>query len=266
MDALSDIENEKKYARARDLELSLFMSQYRAGKSNLYRKLAFRIAHNLRSNSWSGAVITLNYECLLEESLRNNKVFPAVKGITEYDIDVERNLPHDNQLLEICYPHGACHFFLGQNTFVGFEEGLIFEEYGGVGGNVGACQILHPPHIREAVEKNYHPLIRRYQQTKRPSVNNYFMDTQFERSKELILNATKISIVGVQCLNRNDDHIWEPLAKSKAQILYVTPSKEEQNEFRSWAESGGKVYDKDFTIECNNFRDAFSKILEFNNL
>lgn len=266
MEALGEIEDEKKYARARDLELSLFMGKYRPGPSNLYRKLAFRISHNLRTNAWSGAIITLNYECLLEESLRNENVFPAVKGVTEYDINVELQLPDDNQLLEICYPHGACHFFLGQNVFVGFEEGLIFGEKGGVAGNVGAGHILHPPSIRKAVEKNYHPLIRRYQPSKRPSVNNYFMDTQIDRSKELILSSKKVTIIGVQCLVQNDRHIWEPLAETPGFILYVEPLEDGQNQFRSWAKACGKIEGRDFRIDGRKFKDAFVDILEFNDL
>lgn len=112
MSALDECEGGATKSLWRDIELSLFFSRYRPQPSNLYWKLAAKIARRLKAKGWSGAVITLNYERLIEESFMRNMVFTTVKGVTFYDGD----LPplQDNQLFEICYPHGACQFFFPQ--------------------------------------------------------------------------------------------------------------------------------------------------------
>ena len=109
MDAFDKDDDSVKKSFSRDIELSLFFSRYRPQPSNLYWKLASKIAKRLKTVGWTGAAITLNYERLLEESFMRKEVFTVVKGITFYD----DNLPpfQDNQLFEICYPHGACQFF-----------------------------------------------------------------------------------------------------------------------------------------------------------
>jgi hypothetical protein len=131
MAALDGCEGGAQKSFRRDLELSLFFSRYRPEASNLYWKLAHKIAGALKEG-WSGAAITLNYERLLEESCMRNLVFTTVKGVTYYDDD----LPplQDNQLFEICYPHGACQFFIGQTWFQG-DGDVVFGDTAGISGN-----------------------------------------------------------------------------------------------------------------------------------
>src|SRR5215510_13267621 len=114
---LAEIKHRKSQSFTRDIELALFFSRYCPQPSNLYWKLASKIARRLKTRKWTGAAITLNYERLLEESFMRNKMFTAVKGVTFYD----DNLPpfRDDQLFEICYPHGACQFFIVQTWLAG---------------------------------------------------------------------------------------------------------------------------------------------------
>lgn len=263
MDALDKHDDSVKKSFSRDIELSLFFSRYFPQPSNLYWKLARKIARQLKTREWTGAAITLNYERLLEESFMRNEVFTVVMGVTFYD----DNLPpfRDNQLFEICYPHGACQFFIGQTWFTG-EGDVVFGDTAEYSGNTGANHLLKLTNIPIACNARHIPLICRYHPSKRASVNNYFIVHQKERSQELVLHAKIITIVGVQCLYQNDKHIWDPLSQTEAFLVYVEPGNFGQDRFRAWATECGKIEDKDFKIIPKTFKDAFAHILQFNDL
>ncbi|MGI8885195.1 MAG: hypothetical protein ACR2IA_13230, partial [Pyrinomonadaceae bacterium] len=190
--------------------------------------------------------------------------------VTHYDIEDDLVYLNDNQLFEICYPHGACQFTLPQDVFEGFGTGVIFSGDVPIGGNVGIYHLRNPKNIltsfEPAYKRNYFPQVCRYQPNKRPSLITYFLIDQKERSKELLLNAKIVTIVGVQCLIQNDKHIWEPLAQTQAFIVYVEPGPGGQDRFRNWAANCGKVEGKDFKIIPETFEGAFGQILQFNNL
>jgi hypothetical protein len=266
LDALEKNDSGVQKSFRRDIELSLFFSRYRPQPSNLYWKLASRIARCLKTRIWTGAAITLNYERLLEESFMRNEVFTVVKGVTFYD-DYDDNLPEfrDDQLFEVAYPHGACQFFMSQDWIKG-EGDVVFGESSHIVGNAGANHVLKSANIPMACKVRQIPLICRYHPSKRASVGNYFIVIQKERSQELVLNAKMITIVGVQCLHQNDRHIWEPLSKTPAFLVYVEPGHSGQDRFRAWATSCGKVEGKSFRIISETFRDAFDGIAEINDL
>lgn len=263
MDALDKDDSSAKKSFSRDLELSLFFSRFHLQPSNLYWKLASRIARRLRTRKWTGAAITLNYERLLEESFMRNEVFTVVKGITFYD----DKLPplRDDQLFEICYPHGACQFFIGQTWFEG-EGDMVFSDTARLEGNSGANHLLNDKNISIACKNRHIPLICRYHPNKRPSLDNYFIDTQKNRGQELLLNAKIVTIVGIQCLHQNDRHIWDPLSQTQALLVYVEPNDWGQENFRAWAAECDKVEGKDFKIIPKAFKNAFSHILHLHGI
>ncbi|MGB8953075.1 MAG: hypothetical protein WCC06_10480 [Candidatus Aminicenantales bacterium] len=247
----------------RDLDLFRYFSKFSPQRSNLYWKLAMLISRKLKDRSWSGAIVTLNYDRLLEESLMRNYVFTVVKGVTFYD----DNLPpfNDNQLFEVCYPHGACQFFLGQNWFTG-EGNVAFGPEARAEQTAGVNQILKKSNIPIACDKKQIPMICRYQSDKRPSVKNYFIDLQQERTKELFHHAESITMVGVYCSCKTDHHIWSALARSNAIIHYLEPFIESQYLFREWAEKENKKEGEDFVIKNNRFKDGFEYIKFINDL
>ena len=117
-----------------------------------------------------------------------------------------------------------------------------------------------------ACQSQQFPLICRYLHSKRESLTNYFIVTQKQRTQELVLNAKIITIVGVQCLQQNDRHIWEPLLQTQALLVYIEPCKSGQDQFRAWATECGKIENKDFKIIPQTFKEAFNHILKLNDL
>ncbi|GAB6888905.1 hypothetical protein JCM13304A_24050 [Desulfothermus okinawensis JCM 13304] len=263
METLDDSTEWNKESFRRDLDLVRYFSRFRPLSSNLYWKLAKAISRALKRTKWTGAAITLNYERLLEESFMRNYVFTVVKGVTFYD----DHLPSfgDDQLFELCYPHGACQFFLGQNWFKG-EGNIVFGKNARMVQKAGVNHILKHQNILKACDMLQIPMICRYQLSKRPTVINYFITTQQNRCSELILNAKHVTIIGVFCSHKVDRHLWEPLHTTDAFITYVNISKDSQDLFREWAESHGKVENKHYQIIPQTFKDAFNKIIKINNL
>ena len=247
----------------RDLDLFRYFCKFSPQPSNLYWKLARLISKKIKGDSWSGAIVTLNYDRLIEESLMKNYVFTVVKGVTFYD----DNLPplKDSQLFEVCYPHGACQFFLGQNWFQG-EGNIVFGPDARVEQKAGVNHILKKQNIPIACDRKQIPMICRYQSNKRPSVNNYFIDLQQERAEIIFQEAESITIVGVYCSCETDHHIWDALARAKAKIHYLEPSQEFQSLFREWAEKSNKKEGKDFIIKENRFKDGFEYIKHVNEI
>ena len=263
MDALDDSEEWAKESFRRDLDLSRYFSTFRPQQSNLYWKLARAVSKGLKAREWSGAAITLNYERLLEESFMRNYVFTVVRGVTFYD----DNLPRfeDHQLFEICYPHGACQFFLGQNWFVG-EGNVVFGKEARALQSAGVNHILKVENITIACDRQQIPMICRYQSSKRPTVKNYFIDLQQKRCSELITSARHITIIGVFCSHKTDRHLWRSLEVTDAYITYVNLSDISQDLFKEWANQAGKTQGADYRLVKKTFKDAFQEILAYNEL
>lgn len=247
----------------RDLDLFRYFCRFSPQTSNLYWKLARLVSRKLKDKSWLGAIVTLNYDRLLEESLMRNQIFTVVKGVTFYDDD----LPplNDNQLIEVCYPHGACQFFLGQNWFQG-EGNVVFGPEARAEQRAGVNHILKKQNIPIACDQKQIPMICRYQASKRPSVKNYFIDLQQKRTEEIFQTAKSITIVGASCSYKTDHHIWDALAKTEATIHYLAPSPESKNLFREWAEKENKMEGQDIVIKENRFKDGFEYIKSINKL
>lgn len=263
MDYLDSTDGWAQESFQRDLDLFRYFYSFSPQPSNLYWKLARLVSRKLKDKSWSGAIVTLDYDRLLEESLMRNSVFTVVKGVTFYD----DNLPplNDNQLLEVCYPHGACQFFLGQNWFQGLGN-IVFGPEAKALQQAGVNHILKKQNIPIACDQKQIPMICRYQSNKRPSLKNYFIDLQQERSGEILQHADTITIVGVFCSYDTDHHIWDSLAKSAAKIHYLEPSTESQAIFRIWAEKADKKEPHDFIIKEYRFKDGFDYIKSINKL
>lgn len=263
MDYLDNTQNWADESVQRDLDLFRYFSRFSPQPSNLYWKLSILISRKLSSQSWSGAIATLNYDRMIEESLMRNKVFTVVKGVTFYD----DNLPRlsDNQLIEVCYPHGACQFFLGQNWFQG-EGNIVFGPDSRAVQTAGVNHILKKDNIPIACDKKQIPMICRYQSSKRPTVKNYFIDLQQERTQQIIQTAESITIIGVYCSFKTDNHIWDALDKSNAIIHYLEPSLQSQNLFREWAEAANKKEVSDYVIKGHSFKDGFEYMKAVNSL
>jgi len=89
--------------------MAAYFFQFQPTQNSIYYKLANLISQKL----WEGALITLNYERLLEISL-------IVAGIQPFI----GNAPGNNKSVELCIPHGTCHIFC--QAVRGSAQGISF--------------------------------------------------------------------------------------------------------------------------------------------
>lgn len=220
--------------------MAVYFFNFYPSSANLYRKLA----HQIKKTKWNGALISINYERLLERSLIEEGLQPIVGDL--------RNI---NQI-EFCLPHGCCHIFCegvhGRNRGISFKQGgrLSFKSGGGVffksngsidlsGPNIttqGEIKIIgNPDEFQNRIRNDsFPPVMSYFEPQKRTTSGVNFIDPQRRRYEELVSMASTVGIVGVK-VRPNDTHIWDPLAKTSAKLIYCS-GRESGQEFDSWRE------------------------------
>lgn len=207
--------------------------------NSLYVKLARRIT----AAGWGGALATLNYERLLELSLRPCGVQPVV--------NVQSN--GANQI-ELCLPHGCCHIFC-----TGVQASARGVSFSGVGVTfdgpvtvIGEMDAHHNQIMNDAVP----PVMSYFEPSKMTNAGASFIRGQRERLSELFRTADNIAIVGVQ-VRPHDAHIWEALAETSARILYCS-GPIAARAYRDWGQDRRGV-DSDVVLD-DYFDSGFERI------
>jgi hypothetical protein len=161
----------------------------------------------------------LNYERLLELSL-------CQAGIQH----VYEQVSLIGGQIELCLPHGCCHLFCdgvsGNSSAVSFS-GIAVQTNGPVTPMPGTEEFFTK--IKTEV---FPPVMCYFNPEKSVTSGQNFIDAHKERLKQLIYEAEKIAIIGV-AVRTQDQHIWEPLRQSSAQLLYCS-GKSGSESFNKW--------------------------------
>lgn len=161
---------------------------------------------------------TLNYECLLEQSLKS------------YDVDFSYgNRPSRITVLKL---HGSCNILPDSIGFSGV-------------GFVGADLIEHPVRYVSDVDYVYQfwkdqesssgavPSMAIYMPGKPTQANAGHIKRLQREWAERVGQAATLIICGVEP-NPVDEHIWSPIAATQAKVYYVGPNGSAKR-FRNWA-------------------------------
>jgi len=204
--------------------LALFFFGFAPGQDNLYRDLARRI----KCNAWSGALISLNYERLLELSLAAEGVRPFVGSP-----------PDTGPSVELCLPHGCCHIFC--ESVSGTARGVSLS-----GSNVatrGPVTVIAEPaeHARRIRDDAFPPVMSYFDPAKLTTSGVNFIEEQRARYGAIVRGARMVAIVGVK-VRPHDKHLWEALAATDADIVYCA-GENAGREFTTWTSRNrqGKV-------------------------
>lgn len=242
--------------------MASYFFQFRATTDNLYYKLAQRI----KAGNWQGAIVTLNYERLLELSLGN------------LAIKMGCNNPNTPYQVELCFPHGCCHLFC--ESIQGIDKFWKFKGAGGIalkpggffgwnkagqpivsGINVstyGKTEAIFDPkeHAERIKNDSAPPVMSYFEPLKRTTSGADFIQAQRSRFKDLVNEADNIVIVGIK-VREHDEHIWGPLKATNARLIYCSGSDGEQ--FKAWKQKYRSGKDKDITL-LEYFDKAFDEI------
>lgn len=186
-------------------------------------------------------ISSLNYECLIEEAFNyiNNGKNPNFQFIK----------PHgsSNFLPEIAFNPN---FTFQSNTILGAGS------YGSFGRTVSIQRVKALEYINNGNEA-FIPVMSRYMQGKEGSLNNSCIEQHKKDFREAVEWADKIIVIGVRIVEE-DIHIWDRLAKTKADICYVAPS---GNDFKEWRTTNDRNHKYDMHIEGFRYmfktRDSF---------
>ncbi len=193
-----------------------YFFRFTPSQNNLYLKLARKI----RTSNWKGALVTLNYERLLELSLLKENLKPVT------------NEPQANKEVAICFPHGCCHLFVINVS--GGAKGVKVP-YQGITLTTDKVQVLHYLNkFQQRVHNDAFPPIMSYFVPQKNTVSGAnFIQNQRQRFANLVSNSNKIAIIGLK-VRLHDKHMWKPLAKTPARLTYCS-GKNAAGEFKVWA-------------------------------
>ncbi|KPJ55450.1 MAG: hypothetical protein AMS16_04255 [Planctomycetes bacterium DG_58] len=219
-----------------------YFFHFRPRPTNLYAKLAGRI----RETQWDGALVTLNYERLLELALRNAGINLVV------------NPPRPNAAeLELCLPHGCCHLF-GHLRAIGnlnFGGNIVFDD---APGSVPRVIENAEKHACELKENKLPPIMCYIEPDKRNRTGVSFISGQRKRFECLAHSASVVGIIGVNVRSR-DAHIWGPLADTPARIVYCARASGARH-YSVWAEEHRP--NRGDTLLLGDFEDEFDTICD----
>lgn len=85
-----------------------------------------------------------------------------------------------------------------------------------------------------------------------------FLQSQRQRYEKGVLNAKKIAIIGVR-VRPHDKHIWEPLAKTSAKLIYCSGT-EGAKEFTKWQKKN-RSGSNDLVLK-RYFAEGFDEIIK----
>jgi len=219
----------RKYQNA----LASYLFDFYPGPNNLYMKLTEKIIASGRR--WVGPTATLNYDILLQRAY----------------------LHHGLELNNILTVHGSC------NRLANFGETIEgdlsrVKLIGHTIRNVESKVVFEREDFDSLSNQGYVSEMAYYDSDKKSDIN----DQNLLLFKECFGNIAsfargKIIIVGVS-LVEHDAHIWEPLARSKARILYINPSWRDNKRFKEWAKRNSVKY----SIYKQTFAEAFDLICQ----
>jgi hypothetical protein len=193
-----------------------FFTQFAATPSSTYVKLLAALAPRISEYLF----VTLNYELLLFQA-------KSIAGI-----------PADR--FRVCLPHGnACLCCSG----VSATAGVSFTGGVSTGGSVRVFR--DRTDFMSERTANVFPPVMSYYEPKKFTVScaNFIQDQRAQFEQE-VLAADKVAIVGAR-VHVVDQHIWGPLAKTKAKLLYLSGATDAPT-FTAW--SSGQSRSSDIAV------------------
>lgn len=135
--------------------------------------------------------------------------------------------------------HGSCNFL--PDLLPGVITKCVFN----VSHHEGASELDAPIKIAQsrreildfcASQDSIAPAIAMYHASKRVSFCRQFLEQQITAFESSIKSAARIYVIGLK-VHVIDEHIWRPLASSRAPLFYVGG---EPDRFREWARTNGR--------------------------
>lgn len=223
-------------------ETASFFLQFKPGEKNLY----FRLARFMKENNRKAIITTTNYDMLIELSVC------SIGWLVNYSTDSV--LPKNIPVLKV---HGSCNFLPDikqlQISGIKFDLSEAGPNASILDGPVKAVQVNEAMHFCNT-ENSVAPVMSMYARGKRILFCPKFIESQQKQWLQEVIRAKHIIIIGL-AVNPADNHIWEPLASTKAKITYVGLGQKEI--FQDWVNLNKC---RKAVFLCDTFKEAFPYI------
>ena len=229
-------------------DMAEYFAEFEPGPDSLY----VRLARDIRNGNWSGGLVTLNYDVLLGRSLRNCGLGIRYSGLTF----------GNGSGLELCCLHGGCSFFLK-----GFSVSTMNVENGlGWGGRADGTliPIIDPVEIKIELDRGNLPSMSFIDPDKLTFIGSGFVFNRQWRYSQLIHSAKSIALIGVHCATPDhpDRHIWQPLAGTKAKLIYCSL---DTDDFEAWRVANRPLRNDDVSLR-GPFETRYEEIMRLANV
>lgn len=211
-----------------------------SGKGTLYRELISKLG-DLPGNGKGVLLSTLNYDLLVDGEL------------TQAGIDVNYCFSAERESgLPFIKLHGSCNWFL---DFPCISRNMQF------GSSTIINARMYSLDREDAVEKyltgdtSLYPVMRLYTKEKPAQLQPNFFENLDKQWSEIIMSAEQVAIIGVRPYPL-DQHIWAPLVKTRARILYIG----DRDAYQEWQKDSGRLADTIFIAEY--FDEGLNSLLE----
>ena len=219
--------------------MAAYFFNWQPKTTNIYVEIGRRIM----ASGWSGAICTLNYERLLENCISHIGLRPVVGNPTIARRDIE-----------ICFPHGCCHFFC--DSVKGMASAVSFDGMN-VMTNGPVRAIADPTEFQKRITQDAFPPVMSYFEPKKTTSSGAnFIVSQRQRYRSLVDSAGTVVVIGIR-VRPHDQHIWGPLTSTRARIVYCS-GKNGGAEFVAWAKK--ERPSKDNVVLNGYFKDEFMTI------
>ena len=229
-----------------------FYLEHRIKADSLYIKLL----EEIRSNFTSFQLSTLNYDILLLQALE-------LIGLVGPDVSLISPIP-------ICSPHGSSLFYCCTPNFKRTENGYAIYPGTQLAGdplnideNINRIEIKafsSGTEFKNRKEDLFPPIMCYIEPMKRIKVGKKFIQAEQQKWKDWVNSSEAIVVIGVN-ITLDDKHIWDPLCKTKAPILYVSGEGSREN-FHKWREHCQRSNPKDEATD-KKWIDSQSEISNF---
>lgn len=228
-----------------------FLFGHRLKECSLYIDLLEKIKFHFSDFKLS----TLNYDILLFQALERVKLVSP-------DMNLATPIP-------ICVPHGSSLLYCHSPNYKRTKDGYgiypgqisgnpihINENYNQV--DVRVFQSFN--HFKERRLDLFPPIMCYIEPQKRVHIGYKFIQAEQRKWREWVKHSTAIVIIGVS-VNRNDKHIWGPLAQTSARILYVSGSTSKER-FVAWCRENNRENDQATDRHWQDSQEEIMKFLE----
>ncbi|MCX5633462.1 MAG: hypothetical protein NTW93_07310 [Phycisphaerae bacterium] len=193
--------------------MAAYFFEFRPINTNLY----YQLAQKIKRHNWNGAIVTLNYERLLELSLLTTGLQPVI-GIPS------------NAQIELNLPHGCCHLFC--ESVRGVANAVSLAAMGvQINGEIKVIGNANEFHQR-ITNDAFPPVMSYFEPQKRATSGQQFLEGQRDRFEKLIENAKRVIAIGIK-IRPHDTHIWNAIANTNADFIYCS-GLNERNNFDQW--------------------------------